>query len=103
MLQPNQEQLDLGTLKFGVPHNFTYTLTNTSDKVVNIDKVHVGCASCTTVSLNKTKASPGEDILINGVFTPGSTGINMKNVSIDYIINDIPLHLPLKFKANVIV
>lgn len=101
MLTPDQQDKDLGTLKFGSPYIFTYNLTNASDKPANIVKLSVGCSSCTTVRIDKQTINPGERGVLTATFTPGSTGINLKNISLAYNINGIPMNLVLKFKANV--
>ena len=90
MLIADQQDKDLGILKFGNPYNFTYTLTNTSDDVINIDSLSVGCSSCTTVSIDRQIIGSKEDSILRATFIPGSTGINLKNISVGYSINQIP-------------
>lgn len=102
MLVTSQQDMNLGTLKFGKPYNFTYTLTNTSTSIATIMKVSAGCQSCTTASAENKEVKPGGDVTIKATFTPGSTGINVKTISVAYNINGVQLNVPLKFKANVI-
>lgn len=102
MLTPDQQDKNLGTLKFGKPHNFTYTLTNLGGNTANIVKLSMGCSSCTTAGINTNKVEPGQTATVSATFTPGSTGLNAKNISVAYNINGVPLNLVLKFKANVI-
>lgn len=102
MLTTNQPEIDLGTLKFGKAYNFVYKLTNISSTNANIDRLVIGCQACTTATIDKKIIPPGTSAEISATFTPGSTGINVKNLSVLYNVNNNPLTLMLKFKANVI-
>lgn len=97
MIKVNQQEINLGELKFGVPHSFKYVLTNVSDHSVHIDRIVLGCMACTTARASKTIIEPKETAEINAVFTPGSTGIANKTLS---VIIDGTEH-KLKFKATV--
>lgn len=78
MLITNQPKKDLGKIKFGQPHSFTYEVTNTGDAPLEISKIVVGCNSCTKASTSKTKLKPEEASTINVTFTPGSIGSQKK-------------------------
>lgn len=102
MLVADNEIKMLGTLKFGVTKNFTYTLTNNYNISVNIDKIAVGCNSCTKASIDKTVIPAGEQAIISVAFTPGSTGLASKNLSILYRTGNVQRPpLGLQFKANI--
>lgn len=103
MLITNQPEQDLGELKFGIAHNFKYVIQNIDGYSVDVTGISLGCTSCTTASVSKNIISPGEKADVNVVFTPGSTGINIKTLTIKYNINGSSENLPLKFKAKVSV
>jgi hypothetical protein len=97
MLKPNFEEIDLGELKFGEPKHFNFILTNTSETPIEINRLIMGCMSCTTARASKQIVLPKEDVSIDAVFTPGSTGIASKSI---YVIWN-NRELKLKFKANI--
>lgn len=97
MLSTTEPTKDLGKLKYGLPHAFNYFLTNQSSEPITIDKIIVGCGSCTTAQMRKTNLAPGESTLIEAVYTPGSTGNQRKNIQVKYG-NEV---LKLEFTANV--
>lgn len=98
MLEPNQHVISLGDLKYGQPYSFKYSLKNTSENPVTVNKVMVGCGSCTNANLQKSVISPGEEADLNVIFTPGSTGLQQKAITIQY--DDIQ-SIMLKFTATV--
>lgn len=93
----SQQKMNLGSLKYGQPHSFFYEVKNNTDKNIVIHKLITGCNSCTKVIMNKAILNPGDKARIDVIFTPGSTGINIKSVDVSY---DDTI-LPLKFTANV--
>lgn len=97
MLVANQQSINLGKLKFGMPYNFTYTITNTGSNPVVIDKLSVGCSSCTKAHTDTAAISPGNSTIIHVTFTPGSTGMQSKNIVVNYGSDT----LRLDFKAEV--
>jgi len=97
MLVAKNQEINLGNLKYGVPHKFSFILTNEGSTDILINSVQVGCSSCTTASLTSSKIKPKEETKVNVVFTPGSTGINNKSISVLYNKSV----LKLKFKAVV--
>ena len=104
MLNVNQRDIDLGNLKFGVPHQFKYVITNDYNKKVIINRLVLGCKSCTVATTEKNILEPGESTNINVVFTPGSTGINSKKISIAHMTYEDNLFRPpvdVTFKAIV--
>lgn len=103
MLNVNQHDINLGTLKFGVPHHFKYIITNNYNKKVIIDRLVLGCKSCTVATIEKNIIEPNESTNINVVFTPGSTGINTKKISIVYQTEDNILKSPVDITFKAIV
>lgn len=102
MLTVDNEVKMLGVLKYGKTYNFTYTLHNNYNITVNIDKIVAGCNSCTKTSINKMEILPGEEAILTVAFTPGSVGINVKNLSVLYRTGHVQRpSLGLQFKANV--
>lgn len=102
MLVANQQELDLGRLKFGQPYSFKYVLTNKSDSEVKITKLVVGCASCTKAYTETPIVRAGGSTEVNATFTPGSTGPANKNISVAYTTGGHPsAALILKFRAIV--
>lgn len=102
MLIANKEELDLGTLKFGVPYSFKYVLTNNSEESITITKLILGCNSCTKAYCERSVVGPHESTDINVTFTPGSTGMNLKKISVQYTSGGKLMRgLELKFKAKI--
>ncbi len=102
MLVVNQPDMMLGVLNYGKTHNFKYTIKNTFQDTLTIDKLVLGCGSCTKASVEKSVLEKGEETTINVAFTPGSTGINKKFINIAYSVGK-GKHgtLTVTFKANV--
>lgn len=98
MLETSIPVTDLGRLKYGKPFNFVIPVKNSSLRDITIDKVMVGCGSCTKVQAPKTLVQPNEEISINATFTPGSTGKQKKHISVRYDGDQI---LKLEFTADV--
>lgn len=84
MLKTLEPTKNLGTLRYGKPHTFTYLIENESSNPITIDKIIVGCGSCTTAKTFKNDLAPGESTLIEAVFTPGSTGDQKKHIQLKY-------------------
>lgn len=98
MLVPNQQKIELGNIDFGKPYDFDYILTNNSSNVVRINKIIVGCTSCTKASTKEYLIKPGKTTVINTTYTPGKTGPSTKHIQIIY---DTTQNLRLEFTANV--
>lgn len=102
MLTTNTPVIDLGSLKYGQEFPFTYTVKNIGTSEIRISKLSVGCTSCTKASTKDSILSPGQEGTIEVVFTPGSTGLATKHISVNYGMGDGAMPaLDLKFKANV--
>lgn len=102
MITSNQQVLDLGVLHFGRTYKFKFHLKNEYSHPIKIDKAYGGCSACTTVHIEKTNIESGESFDVNVSFTPGSTGMQSKNVYISYSHNLVPFpDLQLKFKGMV--
>ena len=106
MLEPqlNQHPIHLGdNLVFGKKYTFNVPLKNVSDKVINVNKVYVGCTACTTASVKEKTVKPNESVDLEINFTPGSTGVQNKQVSVVYSTEDFKTFpdLQIKFKGVV--
>lgn len=89
---------ELGAIKYGKAKKFTIPLKNESPRSIQIDKISVGCGSCTKATLNKNTLNPEEGILMDVVFTPGTTGQQTKTITIRYDNDQV---LELQFTAEV--
>lgn len=99
MLVSNQQLINLGKLKIGHPYRFNYIVRNTSPTdLLKINRLSVGCGSCTQASMDKSLLAAGEEAIVNVAFTPNSTGLNSKSVTIDY---DNKHQLKLRFTGEV--
>lgn len=84
MLVADTPNIDLGSIKFGKPLKFTYTIRNTGDKDVKIKKLSVGCGSCTVATIQPDLVKASSQGTVNVTFTPGSIGIQKKWVDVLY-------------------
>lgn len=98
MLRANEQDIDLGTLKYGQPFAFRYTLYNDGQSSVFIKKLVKQCHSCTEAFTSTTQIEKGGSGLISVTFTPGHIGKTTKSISVLY--ND-DKELKLTFKADV--
>jgi hypothetical protein len=98
MLTTKEQVKDLGNLKFGKAHTFTYEIKNDTDQLIQVDKVIVGCGSCTTADLHNKFIKPGASSILKATFTPGSTGKQLKTIQLKQ--KDGPV-LKLEFTADV--
>lgn len=94
---------NLGTLEFGKTHKFTFPIKNESNKTLEIKKIVVGCTSCTNASLPYPILKSGESRNVDVEFTPGSTGLQNKSLSLFYFFEgeDKEENITLKFTASV--
>jgi hypothetical protein len=97
MLTVNQQKINLGDLKFGQPHSFAFELTNPTPSPITVNKLVLGCHSCTKAHIESNIIKPGESTKVQVIFTPGSTGIQSKHIDVFYADQS----LSLKFTANV--
>ena len=97
MLKTNQQKINLGSLKFGVPHAFSYEISNPTANTITINKLVMGCNSCTKADIENHILPPGSTTKINVIFTPGSTGLQSKHIDVMYNGTS----LSLKFTAKV--
>ena len=88
---------DLGKIKKGSPYSFQFILKNDGQSSVLIDRISVGCGSCTKASTSKVNVNPGETSSIDVVFTPGSTGTQQKFVNVQWNGDNL---LQLTFTAD---
>jgi hypothetical protein len=102
MLKALQQEIQLGTMKKGDTKNFHFTVKNMAQERIKINAITVGCGPCTKASTSTTDLQPQGTSVIDVSFTPNSTGMQSKNVSIDY--SEGGAHMPalvLKFRASV--
>lgn len=98
MLTTKEPSKDLGKLKFGRATTFVFLITNSGPTPIKIDKLVVGCGSCTKAQITKTNIEPNEEVPINVTFTPGSTGQQTKHITVRYDETEV---LKLSFTAEV--
>jgi hypothetical protein len=102
MLTANTTEINLGSVRFGVPYNFKFILTNSGSKPITITRLIKSCGSCTEASIDKSYVPPGDRSVVTAIFTPGSTGIQMKSLTVEYTEDDVPMPaIQLIFKATV--
>jgi len=97
MLKTNQQKINLGKLKYGQPYTFYYEITNPTTETIKVNKLVMGCHSCTKAHMENDTIPPGLGTRVVVTFTPGSTGIQSKHI--DVIYNNTSLSL--KFTATV--
>jgi hypothetical protein len=68
---------DLGDIKIGVPHSFTFVLT-AEDYPVTFNRISAGCSSCTVANIDKSAISANETVDFKVTFTPGVMGEALK-------------------------
>jgi len=81
MIQVNKTEIDLGKVKLGQPNNFSYTLTNNGERTANVIEINPGCGSCTSAYF-ENPLLPGQSKDLKVVFTPKSTGYNIKTINL---------------------
>lgn len=96
MLTTTQSPLNLGQVQFGKPIDFSFEVRNTGNRPLQITKLWVGCASCTTARVSKAMLAENECAQVNVTFTPGSIGTQNKTVQIQWDGNKV---LKLEFTA----
>lgn len=98
MLTSTQPITQLGSIKYGKAKRFTIPVRNEGPRSIQIDKLVVGCGSCTKATLLKNTIDTEEEVLMNVVFTPGTTGQQTKTITIRYDNDQV---LELQFTAEV--
>jgi hypothetical protein len=89
--------VDLGVLKFGRPSKFNLIVKNSGNNPITVNKVSVGCTSCTKAKLSRNTIGAGEEALVEVEFTPGTLGQQRKSVTLSYDGGS----LKMEFTANV--
>lgn len=98
MLVANQQLIELGKLRHGIPYRFSYTLKNEGPTKVTITKLHAGCSSCTKASIVGNVIDPGANSTVDVVFTPNSNGQQRRRITVNYNDNQ---SIVLEFIADV--
>jgi hypothetical protein len=84
MLTASPTSINLGSIPFGKPHKFQFTVKNEGCEPIQITKLWVGCSSCTKAEVKKAMLADGECTTVDVTFTPGSIGIQNKNVQVQW-------------------
>lgn len=101
MLKVNQQEQHLGMITFGETKTFTYRVTNKYDVDVELIRISKSCNSCTEASFDTSYLKPNETAIITVNFTPGSTGIQSKSLTLIYKTGQNTTSIGLEFKAMV--
>lgn len=103
MLKVDHEEVNLGSIKFGKTYFLKYSVTNNYDKIVTINKVYGGCSSCTKAKINRSVLAPGETAEITAEFTPGSKGIQSKQIYVSHMTENFHYEPQLVLKIKAVV
>ena len=95
------DNIDLGTIKANKKHNFVALIRNDSNFSITINRLKVGCPSCTEATVRKYNLQPKEDVLMNVSYKPFSTGLHEKMITVFYTENNIEKEHKLIFNATV--
>ena len=87
----------MGVLKFGKPFKFNLLVKNDGNKSITVNKLSVGCTSCTKATMQNSHIGPTEEGVIDVEFTPGVVGRNRKSIT---VITDEG-NLKMEFVADV--
>lgn len=98
MLTTNQPLIALGRVKLGESRHMKFLVRNESDQSTRIENISVGCGACTIASTEKSVLEPNGTTTINVIFTPNSTGQQVKSVTLHYPTGR---KLVVKFTAEV--
>ncbi len=82
-LKLSKNTIDLGQVKNKQPKSFSVQLINDGNIDIPITEIKLGCNSCTQASVNTKVVKAHSSEPLNIVFTPKSTGINRKTVTIN--------------------
>ncbi len=100
-MKVNNSEIRLGPLKYGNTYKFSYVITNTYNSEVEL-KLIMGCKSCTSATIKKNPLPKGEETQIEVQFTPGSTGEQLKTITVVIMTGTVRRpDLVLKFKGMV--
>lgn len=83
MLKFSENNKDLGMLRMGQPKSFTVQIVNPSATDLPIVSIKRGCGKCTQARMDVDVVKAYSSAPLNIVFTPDSTGINMKSVTVN--------------------
>lgn len=96
MLTLSENQRDLGKIRINQPKSFTVSIINPTDHDIQITEVRRGCGKCTQARIDTTTVMANSSIPLHITFTPDSTGINRKSITINR-------QLVFTFVANVYI
>lgn len=98
MLIPKEVLRDLGRLPQKKKANFSLEIMNEGDTPIEVEKITVGCGSCTVASMNTKIVRPRGSEYIQVAFTPATTGTHKKYINVRYAKDQV---LRLEFIAEV--
>lgn len=83
MLKFSENNKDLGKLRMGQPKAFTVQVVNPTANDLPITTIKRGCGKCTQARMEVDKVKAYSSAPLHIVFTPDSTGLNIKSVTIN--------------------
>jgi hypothetical protein len=83
MLTLSEYQRDLGKIRIHQPKSFTINIINPTDHDIEITEIRRGCGKCTQARVDSTIVKANSFVPLHVTFTPDSTGINRKSISIN--------------------
>lgn len=91
----------LGEVKLNYPTVFNVIVTNRGSEDIKIYEIFAGCQSCTTVSITKPLVGANDNTNVNIVFTPKTTGVHDKTVTLKYKLGNEEARTIINFTATV--
>ena len=85
---------DFGTIRKGNAYPATFTMTNTGNKPLIINRVFTSCG-CTNVTWNKQPIEAGKTVSIHVELTPDEVGVLRKTITVYSNSNESPTRLAL--------
>lgn len=83
MLKLSENQRDLGRIRIHQPKSFTINIVNPTDHDIEVTDIRRGCGKCTQARIDTNVVKANSSIPLHITFTPDSTGINRKSVTIN--------------------
>lgn len=83
MLKLSENQRDLGKIRIRQPKPFTINIVNPTDHDIEITEIRRGCGKCTQARVETNTVKANSSIPLYITFTPDSTGINRKSITIN--------------------
>lgn len=90
-----REVANMGEIAFRQPAQVQFTLLNSGDQPLFIDKVIPACG-CTTVDWTRAAVNPGEEGIITAIYDAKTLGVFQKDLEVYTSASDAPLYLHLQ-------